>query len=538
MSRRAAWLCALASSAAYTTRRPDADRLPRTATTLVAPKAPDVYDDINNVFTDNPDGWAVKDNSDNSPTKRRESDKKSEAPVKPKCHRCGTGKKGELNCCSPGGAWNGACTASLTEGGAHTFVEGFEACVPPTPEEEEAARRKASKAAAAAVAGGDQAAAHGEPDWGAHSGRGAGGLEDSEDGAIPLATRARKCDSEREEWCDGDPNAPASAFPAGGDAALCKATTDARGNSKVDDSWCVENCGFNPPNCPLSLCECDEFAEEATPEDPAKASAAARDADAKGDWAKGAFDRRRNSGGANEDGSSNVDEAFERGKEEYNRLRRASTGRGVPQATGSNAQGSSGLSPGQVSTEPERLSGGYEAPMRKCQSEWDGNCDRSAFTGKAGAARAKRVAAAKRKASGEELTKEEEGWLAEGAADEQEENEEKVDVSKLGNDSGLEDGANPEDCVTVGGAVSDGWCKTACAGSPPNCPADLCSCEKVVRIKEGGAEEGETSDVPGVGGFTIDATCGPKIGIKCGQKVISSGYKADEIHEKPLLARE
>merc|ERR1719149_346420 len=138
-SRRAAWLCALASSAAYTTRRPDAERLPPTATTLVAPKAPDVYDDINNAFTDNPDGWAVKDNADISPTKRRESDKKSEAPAKPKCHRCGTGKKGELNCCSPGGQWAGSCTVSLTEGGAHTFADGFEACVPPTPQQGEAA---------------------------------------------------------------------------------------------------------------------------------------------------------------------------------------------------------------------------------------------------------------------------------------------------------------------------------------------------------------------------------------------------------------
>ena len=44
--RGAVWLCALASSAAYTTRRLDAERLPHTATTLVAPKAPDEYDDI------------------------------------------------------------------------------------------------------------------------------------------------------------------------------------------------------------------------------------------------------------------------------------------------------------------------------------------------------------------------------------------------------------------------------------------------------------------------------------------------------------
>ena len=280
-------------------------------------------------------------------------------------------------------------------------------------------------------------------------------------------------------------NAPASAFPEGGDAALCRATTDARGNSKVpalisatsyphpsvhfptptplqvDDTWCVENCGFNPPNCPLSLCECDDSPPEeaAGKEETDKKEAAPGE---KGDWSKGAFERRRNS-----NSGGDVDEAFQRGKEEYDRLRRASAG-------------TNGLSPGQVSNEPEHLSGGYEAPMRKCQSEWDGNCDRSAFTGKAGAARKRRIerklAIAKGEISGSDAE-------TDGEQDQEEEEE---DVSKLGNDSGLEDGAKPEDCVTVGGAVSDAWCKTACAGSPPNCPAELCSCEKIVKMKTGG----------------------------------------------------
>lgn len=366
-------------------------------------------------------------------------------------------------------------------------------------------------------------------------------------------------------------NAPASAFPEGGDAALCRATTDARGNSKVpalisatsyphpsvhfptptplqvDDTWCVENCGFNPPNCPLSLCECDDSPPEeaAGKEETDKKEAAPGE---KGDWSKGAFERRRNinSGG-------DVDEAFQRGKEEYDRLRRASAG-------------TNGLSPGQVSNEPDHLSGGNEAPMRKCQSEWDGNCDRSAFTGKAGAARKRRIerklAIAKGEISGSDAE-------TDGKQDQEEEEE---DVSKLGNDSGLEDGAEPEDCVTVGGAVSDAWCKTACAGSPPNCPAELCSCEKIVKMKTGGEgvhapaptpspspspypcpapasarasaptpnqeEEGESSDVPGVGGFKIDAVCGPKIGIKCGQKVVNGGYKSDDVSALPLAREE
>ena len=49
-------------------------------------------------------------------------------------------------------------------------------------------------------------------------------------------------------------------------------------------------------------------------------------------------------------------------------------------------------------------------------------------------ARARRVAAHKKKAAGEELTKEEEAWLAEGAADAQEANEEDA-VRRSGNDS-------------------------------------------------------------------------------------------------------
>ena len=193
--RLRAWLCALAGSAAYTTRGPD-DRHTPAATVLVAPKAPDVYDDINDVFEDNPDGWAVKDNSDVSPTRRQESehDKQKTAPALPECHRCGTGKKGEANCCSAGGAWAGSCTASLTDGGAHTFVEGFEACNH-SPQQQQEARTQEAQVVQS----------HGEPDWGAHSGRGAGGLEDSESAAIPLRAGVRKCDSEREEWCDCAP---------------------------------------------------------------------------------------------------------------------------------------------------------------------------------------------------------------------------------------------------------------------------------------------------------------------------------------------
>jgi hypothetical protein len=487
--RRAAWVCALASSAAYTSRqRGAADRGDR-ATALVAP---DVYDDINEIFEENPDGWAVKDSPDVSPTRRR-GDKPSEEQQKarpnataavPQCHRCGEGTNGVANCCSKGGAWEGSCTVSLNEGGAHTWVDGWEACNRSPEQQAAEAERAAEIASTWAGKGGVMG------DMGL---TGAGGLEDNGGAAIPLTAReGRKCDSEREEWCDGDTeNGPMSALPDGGDPNLCSAMTDARGNSKVDDSWCIENCGFNPPNCPLTLCQCDEpgpAAEEARGDGDKSASPLAR-----------AFDRRRNAG-------ADANEAFQRGKEEFDRIRRADVGRGP--------------------REPEP-----EAPLRKCQSEWDGNCDRSAFTGKAGAARKKALAKAKGELSGSPAEV--------GAEEDEDEYElEEEDKSQLGDESGLEDGANPKDCVTVGGAVSDAWCRTACAGSPPNCPASLCSCEKIVRHKRsesgsGDEEEGELSDVPGVAGWKIDALCGPKIGIPCSQKSVNWGYGADDLGSVP-----
>ena len=42
------------------------------------------------------------------------------------CSKCGFNDKGAGNCCSNGGAWQGTCKE---EGGDHTFVEGFNACI-------------------------------------------------------------------------------------------------------------------------------------------------------------------------------------------------------------------------------------------------------------------------------------------------------------------------------------------------------------------------------------------------------------------------
>ena len=72
----------------------------------------------------------------------------------------------------------------------------------------------------------------------------------------------RKCDSEREEWCDGAQIE--SALPPGGDPRHCTTFPDAH----LPDSWCAENCGFPVPNCPKKMCDCSKKGDgsEAAPE--------------------------------------------------------------------------------------------------------------------------------------------------------------------------------------------------------------------------------------------------------------------------------
>ena len=64
---------------------------------------------------------AFVDTIDKAPAHQRLEDE-------PACPRCGTSKEGAVNCCSGDGAWAGKCTESITEGGEHTWTEGFAAC--------------------------------------------------------------------------------------------------------------------------------------------------------------------------------------------------------------------------------------------------------------------------------------------------------------------------------------------------------------------------------------------------------------------------
>jgi hypothetical protein len=82
-----------------------------------------------------------------------------------------------------------------------------------------------------------------------------------------LGVQQRKCDSEREEWCDGFLTANemaaamrrvGSALVPGADARGCNAKVDTMGKRFVTDEWCVSSCSMLVPNCPSRLCDCDE----------------------------------------------------------------------------------------------------------------------------------------------------------------------------------------------------------------------------------------------------------------------------------------
>ena len=66
-----------------------------------------------------------------------------------------------------------------------------------------------------------------------------------------LGVQQRKCDSEREEWCDGFLTANemaaamrrvGSALVPGADARGCGAKVDTMGKRFVTDEWCVSSC--------------------------------------------------------------------------------------------------------------------------------------------------------------------------------------------------------------------------------------------------------------------------------------------------------
>ena len=268
------------------------------------------------------------------------------------------------------------------------------------------------------------------------------------DNTIPLQPlNARKCDSEREEWCTLEHPKALTAFPEGGNAKWCTSV-----NAEVLDSWCVTNCAFNPPNCPPRWCTCAEHGpkEEDVPEIVVSkdtgissfARAFARPRQGLSEWLAGAKEKsaireqekRAQVLQAHADAEraevAGVDGGAEwmHGRDEWKRRMEA-------------------LKP-KLAVNLEVL------PTRKCQSQWDGNCDRSAFQGKRGAGLANEGPVPKPE------------WQI------------TVDPELLKTDiTGLPDGGDPKTCVSIGESMTDAWCKLNCGGSPPNCPKAMCKCE-------------------------------------------------------------
>ena len=78
------------------------------------------------------------------------------------------------------------------------------------------------------------------------------------------------CGLNQESWQD------LTGLPEGADPSSCKAV------SQVEDTWCVQNCGGTPPNCPASLCKCKAPGGSDAAKASSKAEAKAAAPEAKG----------------------------------------------------------------------------------------------------------------------------------------------------------------------------------------------------------------------------------------------------------------
>ena len=209
------------------------------------------------------------------------------------CPKCGLDGAGMGNCCSPGGSWEGTCTNSPDEPGSeHTLREGALACshvlAKPVAQVQEAVPsvyrefdgslvvvqpQSASTSKAASSSSSEVAAPRRDrlPAWindavptSTAEEHEAAPLETQAAGA-PLGVQQRKCDSEREEWCDGFLSSgekqaamfQGQAIKPGADPRGCGAKVDVLGRRSVTDEWCVSSCGMMVPNCSPRLCVCD-----------------------------------------------------------------------------------------------------------------------------------------------------------------------------------------------------------------------------------------------------------------------------------------
>lgn len=408
------------------------------------------------------------------------------------CPKCATSSDGKSNCCSVGGAWEGQCTLTLADGGSHTWSEGYDACDDSTYTPKAGVARPADCAdwcshwtTLAPECKGCQANGQPNPNLPAANAVALAAEEPR------LELQIRKCDSEREEWCDGAQIE--SALPPGGDPKECITYPDAH----LPDTWCVENCGFPVPNCPKKMCNCEPPSEEKKREE----------AEAK--------ERKRELLLTGKGSLNPLQAAFERGRKSFEQTiaslkDKQSQKTTLPGATNLQAQQEKPLRPCESQWDGNCDRSAFQGPnglfsrfnrkaeekLRPCESQWDGNCDRSAFQGPNGIF-AKKSPVLQTTVTREEDMSEDErkewrrmhpdgidwsnfnAWQNIGTAEWQAKHKElmKTDIS------GLPPEGDPTSCVAVSTAMSDAWCRLNCGGSPPNCPSALCKC----KAAEGGA---------------------------------------------------
>merc|ERR1719345_592725 len=336
----------------------------------------------------------------------------------------------------------------------------------------------------------------------------------------------------------------ASALAGGADPTTCVAV-----DTMVADSWCVQSCGAEPPNCPPGTCKCDGPNPSPSPV-PGVAAPEADDAAAPADVdERGQTKAEAAAAKAAEDRDTAVAEADEsreaadaaRAEEDAKRVAEVEAGREAAAAgTAADADAEAPVPSPLVAPDvpdvpdvplpvappvppvpefPKPLEAPKDADPRELT-------DAEAAAAEAQTAKDDLVAAAdseredaeaKRMQEDEERVAETERIRQEGLdaaaqaaasvaaggaaavadkekAQEKGTAEEKIPggkiVAGLPKASALVAGSDPASCKAKSGTVAEtNWCKTGCTNEPPNCPAEVCECE-------GGAPGGPAALVP------------------------------------------
>ena len=343
------------------------------------------------------------------------------------------------NCCSKGASWEGTCSAVATKT-SPSWEDGFNAC-------------RGLHVAMMREA----------------QGRNADGSKKEE-----APVKEKKCDSEREEWCDGAGDGDTD-LPEGADPINCVAVN----SGQVEDQWCVVNCGFTPPNCLKDLCRCPV------------AGAASGNTTSRAKGSKGA----KGDKGEQEEGMSEFALAFERGRKEMAKEMGMATSKAAPKATSKKAsKATSKKATSKKTSKAEKLETNSSSSQQQQQEQQQQQQQQEE----------------QQEQQQEEADEDEEEDEEEG----EEEGEQKVKKPKKSDEeiyletcdknpsmkgcptcdqapsmphcglnqeswqdlTGLPEGADPSSCKAVS-QVEDTWCVQNCGGTPPNCPASLCKCK-------------------------------------------------------------